>query len=41
LQKLLTETSIIDEQIIEKIDKVIDSKEVELFKSDYDNENED
>jgi len=38
-QKLLTETTIIDEQIIEKIDKVIDSKEVELFKLDYETEN--
>lgn len=38
-QKLIMETSIIDEKIIEKIDKVIDSKEVELFKSDYDTEN--
>lgn len=34
-QKLLSETSIIDEEVIEKINKVIDSKEVELFKSDY------
>lgn len=38
-QKLLIETTIIDEQIIEKIDKVIDSKEVELFKLDYETEN--
>lgn len=39
-QKLLNETSIIDEQVIEQIDKVIASKEVEIFKTDYQDEQE-
>lgn len=39
-QKLLNETSIIDEQVIERIDKVIASKEVEIFKTDYQDEQE-
>lgn len=39
-QKLPNETSIIDEQIIEQIEKVIASKEVEIFKTDYQDEQE-
>lgn len=39
-QKLLNETTIINEQIIEQIDKVITSKEVEIFKTDYQDEQE-
>ena len=35
LQNLINSTSIIDEQVVDKIDKVIDIKEVELFKTDY------
>ena len=35
-QKLLNETSIIDEQIIQDIDIVINQEEVELFKPEYD-----
>lgn len=37
-QELLSKTTIIDEQVIETIDTVIDPAEVELFKSDYNNE---
>jgi len=35
-QKLLNETSIIDEQVIQDIDIVINQEEVELFKPEYD-----
>jgi len=37
-QELLAKTTIIDEKVIETIDTVIDPAEVELFKSDYNNE---
>lgn len=38
LKNLIESTPIIDEQIIAALDLVIDSSEVELFKSDYENE---
>jgi len=37
-QKILNETSIIDEQIIQDIDIVINQTEVQLFKIEYDND---
>ena len=36
LKSIIETTSIIDETVIEKIDVVIASEEIELFKSDYD-----
>ncbi|MDI9365241.1 MAG: hypothetical protein QM541_09840, partial [Flavobacterium sp.] len=41
LQTLLAITPIIDEQIIQDIDTVINTNEVELFKSGYDDSNND
>ncbi len=38
LKKIITKTSIIDEDVIEKMEVIISPEEVELFKSDYDEE---
>lgn len=35
LQALISSTAIIDEKVIEQIDKVIDTKEIEVFKTNY------